>query len=283
METQDFLKKVLIPILLLFLSFLVPLYSFSWDVNTFMTLVSLVFAILIGFFIATATANYINLQIYLAEEGASLIILHNLAKLVQPSGGEKLAEKIDTYLIRCLDYPLGDFVRETGKEFNEIIASLDELEPQDSEKRRISALNYMHETKSNLMRTRELIAVTTPPIAGPIHWTILITLTAVIEILLLSLRTDELVSYVVTGTVTALLYCVLILFEELDDNTYLEKNMALEDAERVFVAIGKLPYYPETALKRRLVKGLKNEYRVGEYMNYRHSRDKNIRIVSTKE
>lgn len=67
--------KFLICLLLLLIAFNIPLFKLNFDVASILTVISFLFAILVGFFIAAATSNYLQLQSLIAEEDASLIII----------------------------------------------------------------------------------------------------------------------------------------------------------------------------------------------------------------
>lgn len=274
--------KTLIPLGLFILAFIVPIYEVSFDISTLVTSASLLFAILLGFFIATATTNYMNFQTLLAEEGSGLIMLFNLGVLVQPSAREKIAEVIDSYAIATLDFSLTDYIYNTRKEFSEIIEVVDSLEPPDEQKRRIAALSYMHETKSNVLKARESITFTAPQVTSGNHWFIIIAITIVLTVLLFTLRDGNLLASVIVGLLTATLYLILLLLYEVDANTFLEEQLAYSDVQKIFWSIGRLPYYPAYAIKNGAVKEPKGEYRVGVYDNYPTSTKKTIKRVNRK-
>lgn len=276
---KKILTKIIIPIVLLAIPFVVPYYIVEFDVSTLSSIFSLIFAILVGFFFATATTNYLNFQNYLADEGAYLISLYNLGKLVQPNVMKKLRDTIDAYYIAVLDYSLMEFAEKTRKEFQEVIDLLDTIEPTDDKKMRVAALSYMHETKSNLVKTFRSITFTSPCVIKGLHWFILIVLAVILSLLLLSLRTEEILSGIVTGFMILSLYLILFLLREVDNNNFLEEQLACEDAQSIFEAIGKPRYYPETTFLKGWTKVPSVDYRLGIYKNYPHSMEKKIKLV----
>ena len=285
MKTRIFGKaliKIIIAIILLALPFAVPLYVTEFEVATLSSIFSLIFAILVGFFFATATTNYLNFQTYLADEGAYLISLYNLGKLVQPSAAKKLRDTIDAYYIAVLDYSLVDYIEKNRKEFKAIIDLVDTIEPTDDKKRRMAALSYMHEVKSNLIKVFRSIMFTAPCVIQRLHWFILIILAAILSLLLLSLRTGELLSSFVTGFMMLALYLILFLLREVDNNSFLEKQLACEDAQSIFEAIDKPRYYPETTFQKGWTKTPGVDYRLGVYKNYPYSMEKKIKFIRKK-
>lgn len=274
--------RTLIPIGLFVLPLIIPIHKVSFDISTLVTSASLLFAILLGFFIATATTNYMNFQTLLAEESSGLIMLFNLGVLVQPSAREKIVEVIDNYVISTLDFSLTDYIDSTRKEFSEIIEVVDSLEPQDEQKRRVAALSYMHETKSNVLKARESITFAAHQVTSSNHWFIIIVITIVLVVLLFTLRNGDLLASVIVGLLTAILYLILLLLYEVDANTFLEEQLAYSDVQKIFGSIGRLPYYPANAIKNGVVREPEGEYRIGIYNNYPTSTEKTIKRVNRK-
>ncbi len=136
---QKITFKFFIPLALLIAPFFIPRFKVDFDIATISSIFSLVFAILVGFFIATATTNYLNFRAFLAEEGAYLISLYNLGKLVQPAIQKKLQQTIDSYLIATLDHSLSVYAEKTRHESQAIIDLIDTIEPHRGDKRRIAA------------------------------------------------------------------------------------------------------------------------------------------------
>src|SRR3990167_4156126 len=270
---------VLIPVILLLTALIVPLYKTDFDIPTIAMTVSLVFTILVGFFIATATTNYLNFNSYLADESAYLITIHNLGKLIQPSAEKKLGHAIDQYIIASLDFPLISYIKNTDKEFDEIIKIIDDLNPQDKKIKRTAALNYIQEIKNNLFQTRQSILLTAPRTTSKIHWVVLIMLTLLLGYLLLALRTGEIFSQIVIGIVLGALYLILTLLNEVDNDHFLEESVALEDVQNIFRVIGKLKYYPPHAFEKGYIKEPLENYRTAVYKNYPYSTEKKMVVV----
>jgi len=273
--------KFLIPVVLFGLPFVVPVYAVGFDVSTFATIFSMIFVILVGFFIAAATANYLNLQSHLAEETAYLIALFSLGVSVQPSMKKKLGDVIDAYLIAAVDYPLLEYANKTRKELHDVIDVVDSIEVKVSDPKGMVALDHLYEAKISLIKTLHSVAFSAPRVVHRIHWVILTALASALVFLLFTLRTGEVLAGIVIGVLTISLYLVLILLHEVDNNDFLEDSLAYSDVQKVFEAIGKLKYYPETAFRRYGNDQLQldKDYRVGIYKDYPKSMEKRIKIV----
>src|SRR3989344_4349311 len=106
---KRFVFKILIPLVIFFVPLFLPLAHYSFDVSTLLTVVSLAFTVLIGFFFATATTNYLNLRNLLAQDDGALMTIHNLAKLFDSKAAERIAEAIDQYFIATFDFELTEY------------------------------------------------------------------------------------------------------------------------------------------------------------------------------
>ena len=236
------LRRIIVPIIIFAISFLLPLFTVAADPSPLLTVISLVFAILIGFFIATATTNYLNFQNNLAQENANLITLFNLCNLVDPLQKRLVADKIDEYLISSLDYPLTTYVESTQKEFEGVVNIVDTLKPNTGNNTEIIALENLQTAKVELFKNRESLALAALRVTNNLHWIILITLSSLLIFLLLSLRTDESIIKIVIGLLSSAIYFILLLLYEIDGNVFLEEQLAYHDIQKVFRAIDRLPY-----------------------------------------
>jgi len=268
MTPKSIIIKFIVPVLIFVVTFFSPLFNQSLDLQNLLNVASLLFVIMLGFFIAAATSNYLSFQTSLAEENSALIGLHNLVKLVDPLAAEKVADIIDHYVIETLDYKLGEYADNTQKEFAQIIYAVDEIKVNINNPENVALFSYVHEVKINLLESRQKVFMAARKVVGKIHWTVLILLALVIEFLLLSMRDGSLFLSVITAVITIALYLVLVLLREVDSNVFLEEQLAYGDPQKVFEAIGKLPYFPETGVKYRIIQKPNKSYRVGLYEDY---------------
>src|SRR3989344_714311 len=120
--------KFVISALLIFLAIKLPLFNLSLDIPTLLTVFSLLFAILVGFFIATSTTNYLRLQSLIAEEDAGLITIFSLVQNIAPQDKNKVTDAIDNYAIAALSFELTDYIRKTHQEFEDLSTTVDKIE-----------------------------------------------------------------------------------------------------------------------------------------------------------
>lgn len=269
--------KIIVPFLLLTASFLLPVYDFTFDIPTLLTVVSLIFAILVGFFIATATTNYLRLQSLVVDEDSTLISIFNLTKIVQPSSISKMRDVIDRYAISALDFELIDYVRKTQKEFGEVLSTIDEISPQDE--KGLELFGNLQDKRGEIVRARQEITLVAKRVVTPLHWMVLIFLAILLIFLLLALRDGNWVASLITSALSLATYLVLVLLYEVDSNIFLEELLAYENSQQIFQAIGTLKYFPNHALNNQRIKAPEEDYRVGIFKDYPHSLEKEIKII----
>jgi len=270
-------KNGTIAAILMILTFLLPDFHFAFDISVILTIVSLLFAILVGFFIGTATTNYLRLQTLISNANADLIQIFRLSKLIQVSSGEKIANVIDEYMIAMLDFPFLKWVPNTKKEFNEVTKAVEEVDPLNE--KGLSLFSHLQNAKSDLDRTNQEISLAAEEVVSGRHWFILISLALIIATLLLSLRDGYWVFSFVNGVLLVAIYQILTLLKEVDSNVFLAEKLGYQNPQQVFQAIGKLQYYPEVAITKRWAKEPQENYRIGVYKDYPSSLEKEIKIV----
>jgi ABC-type multidrug transport system fused ATPase/permease subunit len=254
------LTNIISSLVLLGLPFIVPIFHVEFDVSTLLTVVSLLFAILVGFFIAASTTNYLRLQTLIANEDGCLIAMYQLCVKILPAAKNKVASAIERYVMAALDFPLTTYVKESEKEFDQFLRTIDSVRPRDKVGYELYGL--LHENKTELHRTRGEVTYTARSIVKATHWFIIIALACLIALLLFALRDSSVLSSAVTGILTVALFLILRLLHQIDNNVFLEQLLSYETSQKVFPAIDRIPYYPEEALTRY---GLRpsGKYRLG--------------------
>lgn len=265
-------------IALLLVAILLPVFKFSFDISNMLTVVSLLFAILIGFFIAAATSNYLRLQTLISDEDASLMSIFDLVKIIQPSAEKRFANLIDKYMIAALDYDQLDYFMATSVEFDNLVNAIGGITPLNEEG--IALLQNLHNIKSNIVSIRQEAFVLIKKAVTRRHWFILISLASIISVILLELRDGSILVSLLIGLTLIALYQTLNLLYKIDSNAFLADKLAYEVPQKVFQAIGQMKYYPETVLSVELKKTLKNEnYRVGIYDDFSKGMNKKIKTI----
>lgn len=268
------ISSILFQIIIFLISLFFPFFNLSFDAATILTSVALLFTILIGFFIAAATSNYLRLQSLISDEDAKLISLFGIAKLVNPSKQEELADLIDKYMIAALDYDLLGYTSSTAKEFDDLTAAVNAIEP--SSEVGFSLMQNLHDIKGNLISIRQEALISFKRTVSGYHWFILVSLSIVMSFILIGLREDIISSFIIGLSLIAL-YQSLNLLHKIDSCSFLADRIGYENPQYVFSAIGRDNYYPEHAITEKLKKDMEGKtYRIGFYKNFPETFDKNI-------
>jgi hypothetical protein len=259
------LEKLLIQIVVFSLPFLIPVFEANFNPSEILTPTTFIFSVLAGFFISDATSNYRSLKELITSENATLCSMYYKSKQKSISYSKKVGDAIDRYMIAQLDYDLLAHVDGTRNEFREVIDVSAESSELDSE-------------RANLIKSSQEVLVSTQKSVTKLHWTIIIMLAFTIGTLLLLKRNGDILLSVIIGLVLVSIYQVLRLLSDLDSNRYLASKLSFKTPQYVFMAIERLPYYPERAISNKWVHP-KKPYRVGIYKNYPDSFDKDIKII----
>ncbi|MFZ2149973.1 MAG: hypothetical protein WAV15_02335 [Minisyncoccia bacterium] len=266
--------KLIISLLLILSAVWLPLFNLNADVPTLLTIFSLLFAILVGFFIATSTTNYLRLQTLIAEEDASLIAIFSSFRNIVPKNTEIIADAIDNYAIAALSFELTEYVNKTHFEFGNLVRVVDEVNFVDDKGREL--IGFLHDKKNSLYQTRQEIALVARRIVTPDHWLVVTSLAVLIGFLILTLRDGGLLSAFLSGILLATNYLILTLLYEVDNNKFLEQALSYQNSQQIFQVIGRPSYYVEDVIKNGRVETPKKNYRTGYYKNFD---DKDIRLV----
>lgn len=255
--------RFIVGLLIFIVAFSVPLFKLNFDIASILTVIALIFAILVGFFIAAATANYLQLQSLIAEEDSSLISIYQYSKIISPESISKIAEVIDNYAISALSFELTEYVRRTDKEFDELSNAVEEINFKDGKGEQL--IQSLYDKKNSLYRTRQSVALVARRIVTTSHWFILASLTILIDLLLLATRDGSFFSYLITGILFVVTYLVLILLHDVDNNRFLEQALSYENSQQIFSILGRPKYYAEEVIKSGRVLEPKESYRTGYY------------------
>lgn len=266
-----------IPIGIIVLALFLPLIAYQFDASTILGAISLLFAILVGFFIATATTNYLQLQSLVAAENSGWSTIFNLGVLLDPRARKRLADAIDLYVIATLNFELIDYVEKTVPAFARVISVLDSVRPKQKD---FSALiQNFHDEKAQMVEARQEIPLAARRIVTLKHWIVIGSLAALVVILLFLLRDGRYLSSIVIGTLSAACYLILVLLYEIDGNFFAEEKLAFDNVQMVFQAIGKLDYYPSYALRQNRIHDLKKPYRTGTFKDIANPQAREIKTI----
>lgn len=258
-----------------------PLFQYSFDVPTILTMISLLFTIFVGFFFAAATSNFLRLQTLISNEDAALISLYNLSFQIDPQKAKAVAQAIDDYMISALDFPILTYAPFIQKELTAVIEAVDKITCRSA--REVAILQILQQTKISLYSMNNESALTTKQVVSPSHWVIIFLLASSIIFLLFGLRDGGIVSSIFLASITIIILLILRLLNHVDNNAFLAKQLAFQSPQVVFRSIGKPSYVPEVAFHINPRLSLSVPYRVGIYRHPGKSFEKRIKVVKVSK
>ena len=248
-------------IILIILVFTLPHFTVLEN-GTLVTAATAIFAVVAGFFIADAMANYLGLQSLIAEENATLISLFEDLEdqKLLPEATERVREAIDTYLVAQLDVPDLDHTAYTQKEFDALIFALHTYKEglgDDHE----ALSGHLQEIRAEMVRTNQEISLTAHVNLGAAHWALLLTLASMVGITVLAIRDGSLLMNVIAIGMLLGTLGVLVVLRDVDNNRFLQKKLSFKNPRQVFRALRFPPYYPPSAEKSLRIPDDSGHYR----------------------
>ncbi|MDQ7814434.1 MAG: hypothetical protein RDU25_01325 [Patescibacteria group bacterium] len=217
------------------------------------------------------------MQALIPEEDSVLMSIYNHATIIDPKKAAKMAEAVDAYMIKVLDYDILTYAPHVREELLKITDIIDEVRPSDDRGKVL--IQNLYNFRAKLIEINQKTVLVAQSVLSPSHWSIIVLLSILIDALLLGLRTASPISSVVIAILFVTPYLILNLLYEVDSNRFLANHLAYESPQNVFLSIGKLPYYPETVLNSGTIKNPKAPYRVGVYLDLASSLKKKIKTI----
>lgn len=231
--------------------------------GTILSAATFLYGILYGFETFRVLNNFTLLKNNIAIENAGILSLYYLSKILGGDTGKKVGDRVEEYLIAAINTPLSDHLAKTDKEFYEIFGPLKDVQIQGQHEN--YALNYIYEGFYYIPPARNQIAQLAPRDIGTSEWFILIILSILLIGILLLARAGDAISLFSTVIFATTVIESLLILDEFDSNKIKESELEYEVFNESLKAMGKLPYYPESAIRKGLVKLKKgNHYRIGK-------------------
>lgn len=232
------LLDTIVAVTLVAIAFFLPFFEIP-QVGSLVTSATAVFAVVAGFFIADATANYLRLQTLIAEENGVLISVAHELHQISADDEKRMYDLIDGYLIEQLDVDSLDHIVTTQETFNQILDLFDEVIEKYDDVRA-----QMEEQRDKLITINQEMMLAANSNLTTIHWGILVSLWMVVAITVLAIRDHTLTMSVITAGMLLGCQGVLVVLRDVDNNRYLQRKLSFKNPRFVFQAINQPPYYP---------------------------------------
>lgn len=233
-------KEILFSIILFLLPFVFPQFGIT-NVGILVTPLAAVFAIVTGFFIADAMANYLRLQTLIAEENATLVALADSSRRIDKKKSVRVHRAIDQYMITQLNVGTLNYVLKTRREMDEVCAVVSFLTPN---MKNGSSYEHLLGLKEKIHLTRQEILLTTKKTLTTGHWFTLILFAVLMQVTVFAIRDSTFLMDIVSAFMNVGIFALLILLRDIDNNRLLENKLSYQNPQEVFHAVGQPPFYP---------------------------------------
>ncbi|TAK96804.1 hypothetical protein EPO05_00960 [Patescibacteria group bacterium] len=210
---------------------------------------SFVFGIILAFSTANRHSRLSQIRESLREGDAVMLNIYELSKVFSKDVTDETRRLIDELLIIQCDYFLRDFDNCVGNidklyVFIEKIKATNKVQ-EDARSKMLSEIEEMVKVEKKVIYhvNDEMLMY---------EWISLIALEGVILFCLYYLKSTDIISVVLTATLSALLVMLLLILRDLDLLVWQESNWIWEPLSKLFVELGLDPYFPGELFKKRI-------------------------------
>lgn len=243
--------------------------------GTILTITTFLLGIIIGFFTYVTSTDYVHVKDLIANENAGWISLHRSVSIYHVEAAPPLADAIDTYVRRTLDYEIMDYPRYTIAEFDAAATVIRTLpfKPDASSIHQV----ILGELDAITLARQQLFILGSKSLSV-FSWLVLFALAGLVTTSLYGLRTGEWFFDLITVLIGSAIVLLLLLIRDLDSYIWNEGTFGFEAETQLLHAIGKLPYFPAEAIASGRVRPGDAEYRVGIFTNFPRSLARRIEV-----
>lgn len=273
---MSFLRKIktkyliIIVILLSFLFvFLLPTKrEVSEGINAILSIVGLLFAILVGFFITDLWSRFQRIRENVAVEVSGLqtyyLFVEVLGKFPRhKKWAQKQQGLIDKY-VREFFYVEWNNYEKIDPHFNEIIKSLKEIKELKTNKEVETYTNFLP-LLNGITTAREKLFMYGKDRLSKMEWIVILFLAVIIIFSIFIIRTPDLSSLFLSSTLISTVIILLLILRDLDDLSFGEDMVSFEPYETIFDVIGKSRFYLKRDIESgRVVPPKDKKYRIGK-------------------
>lgn len=264
--------KYLITIVIVgsFLSvFAVPIQEqVTEGVNAILGMVGLLFAILVGFFITDLWSRFQRIRENVAAEVSGLqtyyLFVQVLGKFPQhKEWAKRQQELIDNYVRKFFYVEWSDYGK-IDPHFNEIIKSLGDIKELETNKEVETYTNFLP-LLNEVTTAREKLFMYGKDKLSKMEWMVVLFLSVIIIFSIFTIRTPDLSSLFLSGTLISTVLILLLILRDLNDLSFGEEMVSFEPYETIFDVIEKPRFYLKKDIKSgRAVPPKSIKYRIGE-------------------
>lgn len=225
------------------LSFYLPIFGELQDLLSLaLSVTSILFGLLIGFFLTQMWNKYTSIREYSAVmKSGMLSMIRNFKRLEnKPEFKNNFEEKAEKALIAFI-LASWDNLHEEDEYFDNFFSSIDYVKVDDTKSSEI--YSSLLDAQGKVQEARIRLNSLGKEHLAPIEWVILYTLSLIIVVSTFMLRDGSLFFNFLASTLPPLVVLTLLTLDNLDDLRWGHEIVSFEPAQSSLKAIGKEPFY----------------------------------------
>ena len=249
--------------------FIIPIQEKAAEgINAVLGMVGLLFAILVGFFITDLWSRFQRIRESVGVEVSGLQTYYLFVQVLgnfprHKEWAEKQQGLIDRYVREFFYVEWNDYGK-IDPHFNEIIKSLGDVKELETNKETETYTNFLP-LLNEVTTAREKLFMYGKDRLNKMEWAVVLFLAIILVFSLFSIRTPDLSSLFLSGTLISTVIILLLILRDLDDLSFGEEMVSFEPYETIFDVIGKPRFYLKRDIKNGRVTPPKDiEYRTDE-------------------
>lgn len=226
--------------------------------------VSFLFSILSGFFVSALWNRYTDIRELTSIEAARLEDLYETIKVGSDDMAKRIADKIDKYIIKALEYDIHKYQETISEEYHTLYKELEKLEEENLS---TAVKNNALSVFAKFTDCRKEILSKGKDNLGKLHWITILMLAFITAALWIFIQFEGIFGILVGTILLFSILAVITILYDLNNLTWGEERIDIEIFERVYDIIDKPRYYPEEVLNEVTMPSGIKEYRVGILKN----------------
>lgn len=256
----------------------VPGKGSSNYVSTALSIASLIYSILIGFFISSAKDKLTKINEALKEHEGNLLFTYQLMDAFGEHAKNEVRNLIDTYLMDQLDYYLNDF-KYSNKSFMKYFKYLVNLKPQNS----IEEMTYssMQSSLADTTKQRKIVESLVNEKLSFLEWFSIYSLLGFIIFTIFYFNTGNTASVIATVIISLSAISLTYVLYQIDNLSWKEDSWIWEPILILFKELDLIPYLPDGVVQKHRAKlTIGEKIRIAHYKNvYPDMTDKTVETI----
>jgi hypothetical protein len=255
----------------IFLSFIFSLavsyffngYSHGEQFSILIAATSFLFGIFVSFLINDSRTNLNQVNELLKADEAILLSIYEVSRVFGKETQDLIRDLIDKYLMDQIDYYLEDF-KYSNKTFIRLYEHIVSLDPKTVQQN--LAYSNMLSALSNSSINRKKVETFVQSKVLNFEWGVVLALLLLELFFIFYFNSGNIISIILSTLLATAAITLVLILRDFDTLKRSEDKWIWEPLGNLFHSLGLVPYYPESAVKRKRAKIHKGEkIRIAEY------------------